>query len=104
MLLHFIISDCRLLTLLNLLRVLKSCHSLYISHETLVNVVGKAVKLSKEGSISIIPFVTKPEFLRDIRCLISFQYQVIATFICEYMFASPSLTNILIWRIVSSII
>ncbi|XP_058729455.1 ethylene receptor-like [Vicia villosa] len=35
--------------------------------QTLLNVVGNAVKFSKEGSISITAFVAKPESFRDIR-------------------------------------
>ncbi|XP_057459185.1 ethylene receptor [Lotus japonicus] len=35
--------------------------------QTMLNVVGNAVKFSKEGSISITAFVAKPESFRDIR-------------------------------------
>ncbi|KAH1120639.1 hypothetical protein J1N35_003799 [Gossypium stocksii] len=35
--------------------------------QTILNVVGNAVKFSKEGSISITAFVAKPELLRDSR-------------------------------------
>jgi ethylene receptor len=35
--------------------------------QTLLNVVGNAVKFSKEGSISITAFVAKPESFRDTR-------------------------------------
>ena len=35
--------------------------------QTVLNVVGNAVKFSKEGSISIIAFVAKSESLRDSR-------------------------------------
>ena len=35
--------------------------------QTILNVVGNAVKFSKEGSISITAFVAKPESLKDAR-------------------------------------
>lgn len=35
--------------------------------QTILNIVGNAVKFSKEGSISITAFVAKPESFRDAR-------------------------------------
>lgn len=35
--------------------------------QTLLNIVGNAVKFTKEGYVSVIASVAKPEYLRDLR-------------------------------------